>query len=329
MAPTVAELLGSPDHYLHSFDGDHALFVPMDRAAYRRSIFLDQRISPAGPGLMRVPVTALAQAAPAMPTNWIFHIAHCGSTLLARALDELGEGLVLREPLALRQLALLPDRGALLAPTLALLSRRYPDAGPTLIKANVPVNFMLAPLLATLPQPRAILLYAKLPDYLCAVLRSENHRRWVRDITALLGAQFGAVLPDSDAERAALLWLAQVSRFAEAASHAGGARTLEFEALVSNPARVLSASTLLFGTVANHATINRVVAGPLFNTYSKNPAVAFDNQSRLAIRAATAHALQDEIAAASRWLERQGSSAEALGAVLAQADLLRHDQTDG
>jgi len=326
MAPTVEELLGSPDHYLHSFDGDHALFVPMDRAAYRRSIFLDQRISPAGPGVMRVPVAALAEAPPALPINWIFHVAHCGSTLLARALDELGGGLVLREPLALRQLALLPEPGALLAPTLALLSRRYPGAGPTLIKANVPVNFMLPPLLAAEPPPRAIFLYAKLPDYLCAVLRSANHRRWVRDVTELLAAQLGKRLPESDAERATLLWSAQVRHFALAVSRVGDARSLDYEVFTSHPAKTLAACAEFFGIDVRRAEIDRVVAGPLFNTYSKDPAITFDNQSRLAIRAGTAQALRDDIITASQWLERQGNSPEALCAEIELADLLNHNQ---
>ena len=46
MALTLDDLYASPDHYLHSFEGDSAVFVPMDREAYRRSIFLDGRIQP-------------------------------------------------------------------------------------------------------------------------------------------------------------------------------------------------------------------------------------------------------------------------------------------
>ena len=144
MALTLDDLFASPDHYLHSFEGDAALFMPMDRAAYHRSIFLDGRISPAAnrideaPGRRRL-TDAVRQAA---PTGWIFHVAHCGSTLLARALDRPSANLVLREPLALRQLALAADPGRL-ALTLAMLSKRYRDDLPTIVKANVPVNFLL------------------------------------------------------------------------------------------------------------------------------------------------------------------------------------------
>src|SRR5436305_6486131 len=110
MALTLDDLFASPDHYLHSFEGDAAVFVSMDRAAYCRSIFLDGRISPVPGGAMRVPAAMLAGRVPRpAPTGWIFHVAHCGSTLLARALDQVQTNIVLREPLALRQLALAPD----------------------------------------------------------------------------------------------------------------------------------------------------------------------------------------------------------------------------
>src|SRR5688500_13065439 len=125
MALTLDDLFASPDHYLHSFEGDLALFMPMDRAAYHRSIFLDGRISPAANQTMKIPVGALIDPArKPRTTGWIFHVAHCGSTLLARALDRPSGNLVLREPLALRQLALAPDAQRL-ALTAAMLSKRY------------------------------------------------------------------------------------------------------------------------------------------------------------------------------------------------------------
>src|SRR5438128_6215682 len=124
MALTLDDLFVSPDHYLHSFEGDSALFVPMDRGAYHRSIFLDGRISPASDQSMHLPAAALNAGAQAPArTGWIFHVAHCGSTLLARALDDPGSNLVLREPLALRQQAFGRDP-ARLAVVLAMLSKR-------------------------------------------------------------------------------------------------------------------------------------------------------------------------------------------------------------
>lgn len=314
MTASLDQLCRSPDGYLHSFEGVEAVFVPMDRAAYRRSIFLDRRISTAGPGGWRVPSAQLAEAAPAsLPCDWIFHIAHCGSTLLARALDELGGKLVLREPFALRQLAL-DGNAALLEPTLALLARRYPGEGPVLIKANVPVNFLLPAIVGARPQALAVLLYSELADYLLAILRSDNHRAWLRNVTGLLADAIAEPLPATDAELAALLWIAQLRRFAGALEAWPQARSLEAEAFFTRPAETLTAAAALFGQPS--AAIPELVAGPLFNTYSKNPGQAFDNAARLERRAAVAGELAGEIALAERWIDAHAAdAAEVLAAI--------------
>lgn len=303
MTQSLAQLLATPDAYLHSFEDGEAVLVPMDQAAYRRSIFLDHRISPAGEGGWRVAADALAEAAPpAQPMGWIFHVAHCGSTLLARALDELGGGLVLREPLALRQLALQADQ-ALLPAVLALLSRRYAGQGASLVKANVPVNFMLPAIAAADPQAPAVLLWSRLHDYLAAVLRSDNHRGWVRNVTALLAPQLGPMDGLSDAERAAALWIAQHRRFADLLELMGNVRTLEAERFFAEPAVALMRSAGLFGIAASDNEAARLSEGPLFATYSKNPGLRFDNAAREAVRAVALRQLAPEIAQAERWLD--------------------------
>ncbi len=321
MTLTLDQLFGSPDHYLHSFDGAEALFVPMDRAAYSRSIFLDKRISPAGSGVLRVPHGALGQAPAAQPTRWIFHVAHCGSTLLARALDELGEGIVLREPLALRQLALLPDAGDLLAPSLALLSRRYPGEGATLIKANVPVNFLLDRIVARASDAAAILLHCSLRDYLLAILRSDNHRAWLRNVTGLLAHHLGDLSALNDAELGAALWLAQQRRFAGALAAMPNARSLDAELFFSEPRVVLAGAARLFGLAVEPVALDALVAGPLFSTYSKNPSQAFDNAARLARRDHLQSALAIELVSAEQWLARNAPDAAVTSARVAQAAL--------
>jgi hypothetical protein len=303
MTEPLAQLLATPDAYLHSLEGGEAVLVPMDRAAYRRSIFLDHRISPAGEGGWRVPVAELAGAAPPVqPMGWIFHVAHCGSTLLARALDELGGALVLREPLALRQLALQGDR-SLLPAVLAMLSRRYPGEGASLVKANVPVNFMLDAIAAADPQAPAILLWSRLDDYLTAILRSPNHRAWVRNVTGLLSDKLGAELPESDAELAALLWTAQMREYARAIGMMPHAVSLEAETFFSQPAETLHAAAAHFGVLPAPGAVEDLVAGPLFNTYSKSPAQAFDNAARIGRNLALATSLASDLDVAQSWVE--------------------------
>lgn len=322
MDPAIARRLASPDCYLHALDGAAAQFLPMDRAAYRRSIFLDHRISPADGEAFVLDLAGLAGVVPdAVPAGWIFHVAHCGSTLLARALEQLTDTLVLREPLALRQLALDPDQ-RVLPIVLALLARRYPGAGRTVIKANVPVNFMLDKIAAADPEAPAILLYSHLPDYLLAVLRSPNHRGWVRTISGQLAAHIGSQDASSDAELAAALWLAQHRRFAAALLAMPQARTLEAEQFYADPAAALTKAAALYGLPSDPALAAQIAAGPLFATYSKNSGQAFDNAARLARRDYLAGQLGGELAEAAAWLDRHGADADALVATLDQAALM-------
>jgi hypothetical protein len=321
MSLTLADLYASPDHYLHSFDGDAAIFVPMDRAAYHRSIFLDGRISPAGEGEMRVPLSLFAQGAQPRRTGWIFHVAHCGSTLLARALDQPSSNLVLREPLALRQCAVAPGPGRL-ALTAAMVSKRYDVDLPTVVKANVPVNFILPELIALDRTAPAIFLYLPLRDYLLAILRSDTHREWLGRVTTQLAPYLGDLAHLSDAERASALWLTMMRAFARATAIMPNARTLDAEQFFADPASVLAAAAALFAIDMDRAAIERCVAGPLFATYSKNPSQSFDNQARIARRAALEASLADDLAQAERWLqpvaeERTALEAEIRGATLA------------
>jgi len=319
---TIAALFASPDHYLHAFDGDDAVFVRMDRAAYRRSIFLDARIDPAQPGALRVPAAALlAGSGPTPETGWIFHIAHCGSTLLARALGELTRSLVLREPLALRQLAVAPDSRRL-GLVLRMLGKRYPEGGPTLVKANVPVNFVLPDIVAAQPAARAVMLHLGLRDYLLAILRSDNHRRWLRGVTDELRGPLGDLSGGDDAQRAAALWLAQTERFAATVQTMPAARVLDAERFFAEPEAALVAAARCLGVEADATAAAALVGGPLFATYSKNPAVAFDNRERLARRAKLAVLLEPELERAEAWLEARSAQVHRAQQRLREAALM-------
>lgn len=314
--------LASPDAYLHSVEDGEAIFVAMDRAAYRRSIFLDHRISPARDESWRVPLADVAaQAPPLQPAGWIFHIAHCGSTLLARALDALGAPLVLREPLALRQAAAAGD-DALLDLAQRMAARRYSGAGATLVKANVPVNFALPQIAASQPQAPAIFLQHGLRDYLLAILRSDSHRQWLRRVSAELSQHLGDAPATTDAERAAALWLAQRRHFTAALATMPAARTLDAERFFAEPALALRKAADLINMAAEDHAITAVVAGDLFGTYSKNPAVRFANADRLDRRAHLATALARELDVGESWLHRNASDVDAIEAAMTDAALL-------
>lgn len=321
MALTLNDLYGSPDHYLHSFEDDQAVFVPMDRAAYGRSIFLDGRIMPAGSGTMRLPLSALGAPPRPAATGWIFHMAHCGSTLLARALDRPNANLVLREPLALRQCAVAPAPGRL-ALAAAMVSKRYRADLPTIVKANVPVNFVLPDLAAFDGRARAVFLYLGLADYLLAVLRSDNHREWLRRVTSQLQPYLGDVGALSDAERGAALWLAQMRAYAAAAAALPNARSLDAEVFFAEPGRVLKTAADHLAAPMSDDEVEGIVKGPSFATYSKNPAIPFNNEARLARRSEVEIALEPELDEARSWMEKRAAERDAAEATLESIRLL-------
>lgn len=312
---STADLAHSPDLYPHSFEGDDAIFVQMDRAAYGRSIFLDHRIQLAADGVTAIPVRRLADLPKPAPMGWIFHLAHCGSTLLARALDLPHANLVLREPLMLRQMGIALD-GPKLDVALALLGRRYAAERPTIAKANVPVNFILPEIAARMPMARAVFLWCPLRDWLLAVLRSPGHRQWVRGVTQQLAHHLGDLSDLSDATCAAALWLAQMRVFEAAMAAWPDARSLEAERFFAEPALALSAAATQLVVPMSEAQSVDIAGGPLFATDAKRPAMKFDNAMRLARRAVLESELAPEIAQAQHWLNEKGAARMMLGSPL-------------
>jgi hypothetical protein len=308
-------LLTDPDRYLFALQDGMAQFVPMNREAYGRSLFLDRRIEALPGEPVLVPVAELADAAPAGGTGWIFHIAHCGSTLLARALDRPGETLVLREPVPLRQLGVEAAHGGAASPewqaklrlSVAMLARRYPGERRVIVKANVPVNLIVDDVMAFDAAAPALFLYYALDDYLGAILRSPVHRGWVERVTEQLQAGLapwcGSLAGLSVAERAGALWLAQMRIYADALGRFENARSLDAEQLFNAPRVAVSAAYAHFGVPIDATALDALVAGPLFTRYSKGPHIAFDNEGRLARQAEVRAALGEELAAARALVE--------------------------
>lgn len=292
----------SPDDYLHRVEHGAGVYVPMDRAAYHRSIFLDQRIQPARRAEGRGPLPPV----PIQPSAYIFHIAHCGSTLLSRALDRIDGNLVLREPLALRQAAL--DPSIPLAPVLGLLSRRYRAELPTLIKANVPVNFILDRIIDAVPDMRALFLHMPLESWLTAVMRSANHRAWVRDVSAAIGLPVQA----NEAKTTAQLWLAQTDAFRAAMARVPQSVSLNADRFFADPVPLLLASGAALGVPMSEEEAAETVAGPIFTHDSKRPESAFGNAEREMRAEQTRAAIADEIAVARNWIEARGGDTSPL-----------------
>jgi len=317
-----------PDVFPLEFGSRHLDFVPMTADTYRRSIFTDRgrivRAAQTGWRLETAEVLAEFERSGGRqsPLSYIFHIAHCGSTLLARALDIPERSLVIREPFVLRQLGAAAATGGgdkpnpsfwhrCLRLTAGLLGRRYAAGEPVIVKANVPVNFIIDELMALHEGSTGILLYAGIDDYVSAVLKTPRHRRWVRNVTGELAggiaatAGLGDVHMDhlSDAQAVACLWLAQMRRFQHSLGHCESLRSLDCSDLFSRPREVLSAALELSGTHVQQERVADIASGELFSRHAKDPGRPYDRDTRLKEMQALSAQMADEIAEARAWIE--------------------------
>jgi hypothetical protein len=272
-----------PDVFPLEFGPGRLDLVPMTRDSYGRSLFTDRgRVVAASregwqAGLESIIAEFERRRVPQPSLTFIFHIAHCGSTLLSRAMDVPQRTLVIREPFVLRQLGVEAARTTAPPGTLwrqclclaaALLGRRYAEDQPVVIKANVPVNFIIDELMKLNPTSSGVLLYAPLERYLLSVLKTPMHARWVDNVTGQLASGiaevFGAEAPDlsalTTAERAGCLWLAQMRLFREALSRHDRLRSLDCEVLFERPSDVVGAAMDLAG--APRRTVPSTRQGP-------------------------------------------------------------------
>jgi hypothetical protein len=321
----VRRLFDSPDFFPLAFEPQAMVLAEMDRDAYNRSIFCDARIASKAPPA-RAPIAPLLDYNAAHPTpppniGYIFHVAHCGSTLLARALDVKSTNLVIREPMLLRQLGVQrsaqfgtpapEDWRKRLDLATTMLNRRYVANGPVIVKANVPVNLIVDELMAPSPQQAAIAIYFSLEHYLQAILRSPNHRRWVESVSEELkdgiDGLVGPAAPNqTQAITAARLWLAQMLTYDAALRKYPNAASLNAEDLFDTPREVTAASFRHFGQTVDEPELDAITSSELFSRYSKNPNVAFDNAARHERRRALATEIAPEVAEARAYIEASG-----------------------
>jgi hypothetical protein len=320
-----------PDVYPVEFENDQVNLVPMTRETYRRSIFTDRgRIVPAGPRGWQVPIARLltefeSRDCAQQTIFFVFHIAHCGSTLLARALDLAERTLVIREPFTLRQLAAdaVAEGGPVdpaawkrcLRMTSALLGRRYAQDQTTIVKTNVPVNFILDPLLALNPDSAGVALYTGFEHYLLSVLKTPMHRRWVMNVSDQLagGIRATAGLDNVDVgtldppRAAACLWLAQVTRLRAAVAAHERLRSLDCRELFDRPADVLRAAANLAGIVLSGPETDAIAGGELFRRHAKDPGREFDREARDRELLELATRLGPEVDSARAWMIGTGA----------------------
>jgi hypothetical protein len=283
------EILGSPDLFpFHcSEDGNWVQFLRLNEHDYRNASFLDQRLlsdsreHAATKKTGNVPWSLLYPWTLEMPVacDFIFHISHCGSTLVARMLGEHSNCFALREPWILRHLTQEPGDERILA-FLALWSRTYRPEQRALIKATSFVSEIGVRLMTLASDARALLMHVPPETFLASVLDGS-----MSDIDAQLPSrcnrlsrtipiQLESLAGLSPGERAALSYLAEMESLETiAATFPDRTLRLDFDAFLGAPKRHLEEIAQGFGLIGQ---VNAMLSEDLTKRYAKKTEVVYD-----------------------------------------------------
>lgn len=182
---SMAEVWTDAGWHLYQFDFTSGMseWLRLSEAQFRNASFLDQRLLVAAAAPLRIPqeqMPHLTVGSATITANFIFHIGHCGSTLLSRALAASPTVLPVREPLTLRQLSKL--QGELSAGewlhylqiAIAAHSRVFRPSQTSMIKATSTCNALILPIMEQLPDSRMLLLYLRLESFLAGMLGKQT-----------------------------------------------------------------------------------------------------------------------------------------------------------
>jgi len=189
----INKVLTSPYVFLSGIDIENRafLFLETNREVLSKSAFIDGRETISSKQHIRVSFedvfSSKMNTAKKSESRFIFHMAFCGSTLLARTLDVKGKSLSYKEPQVFIDLstikasnhALYKDKnswGKLLAFTLSKFDACFTDQEQNIIKPSNWVNTIADDLLLNRAGQKALLLTIEPKDFLIAVFRGGGDR---------------------------------------------------------------------------------------------------------------------------------------------------------
>lgn len=311
--------------YAFAFDpgSDRVLLVDLSDDVVSAASFLDHRVL--APNMKQTPVDFAAfermqsGAGPAPPPGMIFHMGHCGSTLISKLAAAATGTVSFREPHALRTFAFAMDEAAdgasFLSP--AALSRRLGvflanwsrHAGSTVKASSICTDLMTSA--RECGVTRAVFLYLKPPAFLAGMLGGEANRADIDGGAAYrrrrlrrMGADVPPLWMLSPGERAALIWIVEAASAAHALGDFPFARAVDFDAFLASPASQLDDVCQTLGLTASASRVAAAVGGPLMTQYSKAPEHQFTPSARAQYLAAYAEEHAAEIRRGLDFLDR-------------------------
>ena len=307
-------------------------FLPED---YRRAAFLDERalgqrpIAGANFPLDQLRRHLLHRPGNPVAMHWLFHIGHCGSTLVSRLLDQQPGVLGLREPLPLLELAAIrmevedpalrfdraEYRGALDL-VLALLARGFADTRAVLVKPTSVVLNLAGDILSAPPPSQAAFLWIDLESWLCLMLRSpdlclaarQQAPARIRDWQRFSGEHGTAVTALADPELLAMSWLVEQLRWMELCRRpemAGRLLALNFDGFLADPRAGLARLLDHYRLPVDEARIDAALDSGLMSVYSKDARQVFDGSTREREIREAGSRFQHEVRAGLDWAKRK------------------------
>lgn len=312
LAALLSHLASSPRFYLHRINrlAERAYVVEVDREFFQRANFLDERALSQEVKGRWVPLEALRRSVfmehplPLGVCHFIFHVGHCGSTLISRLLELLPTVLAFREPLPVRGLADAYPRAdkpySLFSPeqvvadlklVYQMLARRFSPEVIPIVKTTSNCGCLGPQLLSFNDHNKALLLSMGLEPYLANMLSNHGHisaarrRAPIRMRTLLrhVDAHELRLYQLSHGQLVALGWLAEIVNLNAIHSRFGAARAmrLDFDKFLDQPALNMARICEHFLLPSDDSTISNLLNSKEFSSYSKYPDQPFGSQDRL------------------------------------------------
>lgn len=325
----VASIVADPSWLAWRYDArrDELHFLWLPREAHRSLVFLSDAERTKRPRRIVPRQIAVSVAHARAPLHLILHSGLAGSTLLARALDEEGAVMALKEPPILTDLISHRLDGAphisapeLLGQVTTLLARPFAPGEAVVLKMSSVGNLLGPEIIAARPDTRALCLHAPLPLFLASLAgkgvpgRLGGRKMFIglRNSGAVdFGFNEKELFELVDLQLAALAWLVIHRILGEAVRHPGPplVRSTGSERLIADPAATLSGIAAHFGIRLDVAAL---IAGPRLRSHAKT-GEPYDASRRLRDLQAAEAAHGDEIGMVAAWA---GQVAQAMGLAL-------------
>ncbi len=332
-------LANDPNVLIHQIDAaqERAAVVAFTPDQIRQAAFLDQRaLTPQTPGALFAwqDVVQAMQNAPDTLPKVIFHIGHCGSTLISKLIEAAGGPRGLREPLPLRSFAMMESNLSYnlslwprpeLNQRLQVFLRSCVSGSNSAIKATSFCNNLITPVLES-GVDKALFAYMPAETYLAAMLGGENASIDIYGSIEIRMRRLRVLCEDPVAdlaylslgECAALSWACETATTALAMSHDQEKKlsTLNFDQFLKTPGPMLEKCLVHFAVPLITNAIEKTVSGPLMTQYSKAPEHQFSPNFRDQLLAQYRRDHASEIAKGLAWLDANAKNFTPVAAAL-------------